>query len=30
MDKTRRLYPLAIQFSDGEQPSASKLTGIST
>lgn len=30
MDKTRRLYPLAIQFADGEQPSASKLTGIST
>lgn len=30
MDKTRRLYPLSIQFADGELPSASKLTGIST
>lgn len=30
MDKARRLYPLAIKFGDGEQPSAAKLTGIST
>lgn len=30
MDKARRLYPLAIKFADGEQPSSTKLTGIST
>jgi len=29
LDKTRRLFPIAIEFADGESPSAKKLNGIS-